>query len=178
MPTYPADFAVMRQALFDWVSAELGGGWTVVHAPQDGDGRRRPAPAKPWAQIRMIGVPQAEGRAFTQLADGAPGECDHYTRNVGTMTVEVQLFADTDVRGTLTDLRASLCREYPVLDDLRAAGLVSIEALAQERDLSAVFAGENEFRYVLEVPFRVETRRVVTNYPVIESIGPTGITVN
>jgi hypothetical protein len=178
MPTYPQDFATMRQALYDWVSGDLGVGWTVVHEPQDGDGRRRPAPAKPFAKIHVLDAPQPEGRQFLQMEDASPTELNAHVRNVGLMRVEVQLFSDTDQRAAAENLRASLDLRYPTLDSFFVAGLTVVPSEVSLRDLSEIFSGEREYRYALEIGFRVETRRTVTYYPWIETAQPLAVEVN
>lgn len=179
MPTYPTDLTTMRLALYTWVTGQLGVGWTVVHEPQEGDGRRRPAPpAKPFAKIQLLDVPQPEGRQFAQQLDASPTRIDMHVRNVAEMKVEVQLFADTDARGLAENLRASLDLQYPTLDALSVAGLVSIPSQITLKDMSTIFASENEFRYLLEVGFRVETRRTVADYPYIGTVNPLTVGVS
>lgn len=179
MPHYPNDFATMRAALYTWVSGDLGVGWTTVFARQPGDGLRAPAPpTKPFAKIEFLELPQAEGRQFKQSVDASPTQLDVYVRNVAMMRVEVQLYADTDERVRAENLRASLDLLYPTLDNFQVAGLVAIPSEVIAKDLSAIFASQNEFRYALEVGFRVETRRTVTNYPYIGTVSPVGLTVN
>jgi hypothetical protein len=182
VPTYPTDFVTMRQALFDWVSTDLGApasGWRVMIANQPGDALRAPAlPAKPFAKIEFLELPQAEGRQFAQSNNAGPTQLDVYVRNVGLMRVEVQLYADTDERVRAESLRASVDLLYPTIDLLKAAGLTIVPSEVRARDLSAIFAGQNEFRYALEIGLRVETRRVVTNYPWIETVQPLTVAVN
>lgn len=183
MPTYPANFATMRQAIVDWVRTELGmadlvpSGWSVMVARQPGDGLRAPAPPKPFAKIEFIQLPQAEGRQFAQAQDAGPTQLNMHVRNVGMMRVEVQLFADTDERVRAENLRASLNLLFPTIDRFRVAGLTIVPSEVVSTDLSQVFASQNEFRYALEIGFRVETRRTVTDYPWIETVNPT-ITVS
>ena len=180
--TYPTDFATMRQALFDWVSTDLGApgsGWRVMIADQPGDALRAPAlPTKPFAKIEFLELPQPEGRQFAQAVDAGPTQLDMYVRNVGLLRVEVQLYADTDERLRAESLRASLDLLYPTIDLLRTAGLTIVPSETRARDLSAIFAGQNEFRYALELGLRVETRRLVTAYPWIETAQPLTVSVN
>ena len=186
---YPADwFDTIRPAFVWWVRAELNGEpgpnptgigsraneqWTVGLAQQDGEGREASMPKRPAAVITFLDVVQVEGRQTRRTADNPTNpatQADHFVEGAGRGVVEVQLFSACDERQALASLRASLCRGFPTRDTLRSAGVVLLESQAIERDLSEVFAEASEFRYALEVPFRVSRQRETQNYPWIETV--------
>ncbi len=179
---FPEDwFATMEPAFVAWVVASLtasgsrgGDAWEVALSKQDGDGKRAPMPKRPGAVIKFLDQVGIEGRQNSHTEDGAvpATDADYHVEAMGRGTVEVQLYSEDDDRVAAANLRASLDLQFPTLDALRAAGITMLEALATERDLSEVFAEENEFRYVLEVPFRVSRRNVTTDYPWIETVAP------
>lgn len=146
--------------------------WTVFFAGQDFDDRRAPVPSKPFVAIRFLDLPTDEGRQWAQAFDTSATTIGVVVRNIGLIRTEIQIFSDTDERVIAERLRKSLDVLYPGLDQLSIAGLVPVPSETRMRDLSQIFSGEREFRYVLEVGLRVETRYVIDDYPTIETVSP------
>lgn len=169
MPYYPEDWAAtMQPALQALVASELGDGWTVIWADQDG-----PAPARPLATLKALTLPRYEGRPAVSGVDVDDEQLDQVVSVDAGFTLSIQLFAAVDTRAAMETLRlglfASLAREA-----LEAAGLVAVQEL-DARDLSQIFAGRREWRSALDIRMRVEARRVFTDVAWIQT---PGITVN
>lgn len=169
MPTYPDDWtSTMRPALYAWVSGVLGVGWTVAFGDQPN--APRPTP-KPFASIRVAGPPEVQQRLSRRTLSVDAERADLRVGGEGLLQVEVQLYSDEAALPSLEALRLALEDPFGT-EALEAAGLVFRDVLAAS-DLSAAFAGAREYRYLLEVRFALELRRVNTDVPWIES-GPGG----
>lgn len=168
----------------DWDSvgpstSEVSFDWTVFFSWMDGADRRAPAPpTKPFAVIRILDLPQDEGRQWAQAYDSGPTTLGMVVRNIGMIRTEIQIFSDTEQRVAAERLRKNLDLQYPQIDRLTTAGMASIPGETRMRDLSQVFSGETEFRYLLEIGLRVETRFEVTeDYPYISEVRPLTVDV-
>lgn len=152
--------------------------WTVILVGNDGDNRRAPVPpSKPFATIDFLDLPTAEGRQWAQADDPSPTSLRMTVRNLALLRCEIQLFSNRTELVLAERLRSTLDLLYPGLDLLAAAGLVPVPSETRMRDLSKIFSSELEFRYVLEVGLRLETRFVVDSYPYISDVRPLTVTV-
>lgn len=170
MPEYPNDWsATMQPAIRSWVTGVLGGAWSVIWGRQQGPGAtgEGPRPTKPFASLQALDLPDVVGRMDPELVDVSPTQMDVRLRGAGEFVLEVQTFSDDDQRAAVSQLQASL-KTQSVRDALRTAGLTLVADAASMRDLSETFAGATEFRYVLELPVRLELRHTFTDQPFLD----------
>lgn len=162
MPFLPADWTAMRAALAEFVAAALPT-YTVVWAFQDA-----PAPAFPYASLRVLAPPSRLGRAEALYDGSAPTVLAQVIEQDADLTLEVQLHArvaNTDsrsaaeVRETSMDAVAlQLALEDPdTLPALFASGWAVRDVLAV-RDLTGLGGQRHESRTAVDVRLGVRIR--------------------
>lgn len=162
MPFVPADWPAMRAAIVEWVEAALAD-YTVVWAHQDA-----PAPAFPYADLRIVAPPTPRGTVEEVHASTSPTALARVLEHDVDLTLAVQLHArefnadgrNTDeVRDTSADAAglALYAADTDGLLVLREQGLV-VRGILGVQMLTGLGGARHESRSVVEIRLGARAR--------------------
>lgn len=134
-----------------------------------------PRATKPYVLIQVIGNPQSLAPSEDIKTDAGVDRMDLSVQQPAEVMINLQVIGDRDHKKVAERLRLSSQQAF-VRERLLAAGLIPTENPVV-RDVSALFSGLHERRYLIEVPMQVLLKSDYENVDFVSTSDPVVMTV-